>query len=70
MSPYRGKRALDLLVAGCAGMLFAPALAAVTVALWLEDGGPPLFSQPRIGRGREPFTILKFRTLRDGPVRF
>jgi lipopolysaccharide/colanic/teichoic acid biosynthesis glycosyltransferase len=29
MSPYRGKRALDLLVAGSAGVLFAPVLAAV-----------------------------------------
>jgi O-antigen biosynthesis protein WbqP len=68
MSPYRGKRALDLLVAGSAGVLFAPVLAAVTIAVWLEDGGPPLFWQPRIGRGREPFTILKFRTLRDSNV--
>jgi hypothetical protein len=25
MNPYRGKRALDLLVAGSAGVLFAPA---------------------------------------------
>jgi lipopolysaccharide/colanic/teichoic acid biosynthesis glycosyltransferase len=68
MSPYRGKRALDLLVAGSAGVLFAPVLAAVSIAVWLEDGGPPLFWQPRIGRGREPFTILKFRTLRDSNV--
>ena len=68
MSPYRGKRALDLLVAGSAGVLFAPVLAAVAIAVWLEDGGPTLFWQPRIGRGRESFTILKFRTLRDSNV--
>ena len=68
MNPYRGKRALDLLIAGSAGALFAPVLAAVSIAVWLEDGGPALFSQPRVGRGREPFTILKFRTLRDSNV--
>ena len=68
MNPYRGKRALDLLVAGTAGVLFAPVAAAVTIAVWLEDGAAPLFSQPRVGRGREPFTILKFRTLRQGNV--
>jgi lipopolysaccharide/colanic/teichoic acid biosynthesis glycosyltransferase len=68
MNPYRGKRALDLLVAGTAGVLFAPVVAAVTVAVWLEDGAAPLFSQPRVGRGREPFTILKFRTLRASNV--
>jgi len=56
MSPYRGKRTLDLLVAGSAGVLFAPVLAAVSIAVWLEDGGPPLFSQARSGRGRVPFT--------------
>jgi len=64
MNAYRGKRALDLLVAGTAGVLFAPVIGAVTLAVWLEDGAAPLFSQPRVGRGREPFTILKFRTLR------
>jgi lipopolysaccharide/colanic/teichoic acid biosynthesis glycosyltransferase len=68
MSPYRGKRALDLLVAATAGVLLAPVVAAVTIAVWLEDGAAPLFSQPRVGRGREPFTILKFRTLREGNV--
>jgi lipopolysaccharide/colanic/teichoic acid biosynthesis glycosyltransferase len=45
MNPYRGKRALDLLVAGTACMLFAPVVAGVTIAVWLEDGGPPLFWQ-------------------------
>jgi lipopolysaccharide/colanic/teichoic acid biosynthesis glycosyltransferase len=68
MNPYRGKRALDLLVAATAGVLLAPVVAAVTIAVWLEDGAAPLFSQPRVGRGREPFTILKFRTLREGNV--
>ena len=68
MNPYPGKRALDLLVAGTAGVLFAPVLAAVTIAVWLEDGGAPLFSQPRVGRRREPFTILKIRTLHESQV--
>jgi undecaprenyl phosphate N,N'-diacetylbacillosamine 1-phosphate transferase len=68
MNPYRGKRALDLLVAGTAGVLFAPVVAAVTIAVWLEDGAAPLFSQPRVGRGREPFTILKIRTMRESQV--
>jgi lipopolysaccharide/colanic/teichoic acid biosynthesis glycosyltransferase len=68
MNAYRGKRALDVLVAGTAGVLFAPVVVAVTVAVWLEDGAAPLFSQSRVGRGREPFTILKFRTLRASNV--
>src|SRR4029079_13879592 len=30
------------------------------------DGGPLLFRQPRLGRGRRPFSIVKVRTMRDG----
>jgi lipopolysaccharide/colanic/teichoic acid biosynthesis glycosyltransferase len=46
----------------------APAAAALTLATWLEDGGPPLFLQSRIGRRRRPFTILKFRSMRNQRV--
>lgn len=68
MNPYPGKRALDLVAAGTACFAFAPVVAGVALAVWLEDGGPPLFAQPRIGRGRQPFTILKFRSMRESQV--
>jgi lipopolysaccharide/colanic/teichoic acid biosynthesis glycosyltransferase len=66
--PYRGKRALDLTVAGVACLAFAPLAAGIAIATLLEDGGPTLFSQPRVGQQRQPFTILKFRSMRDGQV--
>jgi len=66
--PYSGKRALDVLAAGAACAVFAPAAAAVTLATWLEDGGPPLFLQTRVGRRRQPFTIFKFRSMRNQQV--
>jgi lipopolysaccharide/colanic/teichoic acid biosynthesis glycosyltransferase len=66
--PYRGKRALDLTVAGVACLAFAPLAAGIAIATLLEDGGPTLFSQPRVGRQRQPFTILKFRSMREGQV--
>ena len=65
---YPGKRVLDLALAGTACMLFAPVVAGATVATWLEDGGPPLFLQDRIGRGRRPFMVLKLRTMRNNEV--
>src|SRR6185295_11929157 len=64
----RLKRILD--VAGAAGglLVFLPAIAAVSFAILLEDGGPLLFRQERLGKGRRPFTILKFRSMRNGRV--
>jgi lipopolysaccharide/colanic/teichoic acid biosynthesis glycosyltransferase len=65
---YPGKRALDLLVAGTACATFAPLVAGIAVATWLEDSGSPLFAQPRVGRERKPFTILKLRSMRGQQV--
>lgn len=65
---YPGKRALDLLVAGTACAAFAPLVAGIAVATWLEDSGSPLFEQPRVGRKRQPFTILKLRSMREQRV--
>lgn len=68
MNPHPGKRALDLAVAGTACLVFAPVIAGVAVASWLEDGGPPLFLQSRLGRRRHPFTVLKLRSMRNNEV--
>jgi lipopolysaccharide/colanic/teichoic acid biosynthesis glycosyltransferase len=68
MSAYCGKRTLDLLVSGAACIVFAPLAAFVAVATKLEDGGPTLFSQTRLGQYRRPFTIFKFRSMRDQEV--
>lgn len=65
---YRGKRTLDLLCAGAACLVFAPLVASIAVSIWLDDRGTPFFTQTRIGQGRRPFRILKFRTMRAGVV--
>jgi lipopolysaccharide/colanic/teichoic acid biosynthesis glycosyltransferase len=65
---YPGKRALDVLVAGTACAAFAPLVAGIAVATWLEDSGSPLFAQSRVGRERHPFTILKLRSMREQRV--
>lgn len=66
--PYAGKRALDVLVAGAACAAFAPLVAGIAVATWLEDSGSPLFAQPRVGRQRSPFIIFKLRSMREQRV--
>jgi undecaprenyl phosphate N,N'-diacetylbacillosamine 1-phosphate transferase len=68
MSPYYGKRALDLLVSGTACIVFAPLIVFVAVATKLEDGGPVVFSQIRLGQYRRPFTIFKFRSMRNQEI--
>lgn len=65
---YAGKRTLDVLVAGAACAAFAPLVAGIAVATWLEDSGSPLFAQSRVGRQRSPFTIFKLRSMREQRV--
>jgi lipopolysaccharide/colanic/teichoic acid biosynthesis glycosyltransferase len=64
----RAKRIFD--VAGAIGglLFFAAPMAVVAAAILLADGRPVLFRQTRVGRGRRRFTILKFRSMRDGQV--
>jgi lipopolysaccharide/colanic/teichoic acid biosynthesis glycosyltransferase len=65
--PYpRWKRAMDVAGSLAALALLAPLLLAVALAVRLSSPGPVLFRQARIGQGGRPFTILKFRTMRDG----
>jgi undecaprenyl phosphate N,N'-diacetylbacillosamine 1-phosphate transferase len=68
MNCYPGKRVLDLAIAGLACLACTPLVAALTLAVWLEDGETPLFTQRRIGCGRRPFTILKIRSMHGSRV--
>ncbi|SCF33209.1 Sugar transferase involved in LPS biosynthesis (colanic, teichoic acid) [Micromonospora purpureochromogenes] len=61
------KRCFDIIVAAVALILCAPVLAAVAVAIRLDDGGPVLFRQERAGRRGRSFRIHKFRTMRVAP---
>lgn len=57
------KRAFDIAFSAAALVVLAPLLVAVAIAIKLEDGGPILFVQRRLGRGNEFFDILKFRSM-------
>lgn len=41
----------------------APLLAAIALAILLQDGGPVFFTHMRVGRGGRLFPCLKFRTM-------
>lgn len=57
------KRAMDALGAGVALVLLAPLFAVVAIAIRLDSVGSPFFRQPRVGRGGERFSMIKFRTM-------
>jgi len=63
-----GKRVLDVAGATLALALCAPVLVLAALMVRLCDGAPVLFRQPRLGRHRRPFSILKLRTMASGRV--
>lgn len=45
------------------GLLIGFPVLLILAAIGLFDTGSPLFRQERVGRNREPFTLVKFRTM-------
>jgi lipopolysaccharide/colanic/teichoic acid biosynthesis glycosyltransferase/glycosyltransferase involved in cell wall biosynthesis len=63
--PQLAKRAMDAVVAGIALVLLSPVLLITAIVVRISLGAPVLFQQVRPGRGGRPFTLYKFRTMRD-----
>ncbi len=57
------KRAMDVIGASVLLILAAPVIAAAAIAVKLDSAGPAFFRQTRIGRGGEPFQLIKCRTM-------
>ena len=58
------KRSFDIVLSGLLILIFSPLALICAIAVKLEDGGPAIYSQERMGRGGKPFNILKFRSMR------
>jgi lipopolysaccharide/colanic/teichoic acid biosynthesis glycosyltransferase len=56
-------RALDVALAATGLALTSPLLAAAALATKVEDGGPVLYRQTRVGRDGVDFELLKLRTM-------
>jgi lipopolysaccharide/colanic/teichoic acid biosynthesis glycosyltransferase len=59
------KRAFDLIVAALLLLLLSPLIVTTALLVLVFLGTPVLFRQRRPGREGRPFTICKFRTMRD-----
>ncbi|MFW2332527.1 sugar transferase [Ilumatobacter sp.] len=57
------KRAFDVVTAALILVLSSPLLLAAAIAIKLEDGGPILFRQERVGRGGRSFSLTTLRTM-------
>ncbi len=51
------------MIAGAGLVLTSPILVAAALAIKLEDGGPVLYRQGRVGKDGEDFDLLKLRTM-------
>ena len=57
------KRAFDVALSGLGLLISAPLWLVIAAAIKLEDAGPVLFVQHRVGLGGTPFHALKFRSM-------
>ncbi|MDO4919660.1 sugar transferase [Kocuria sp.] len=63
---YALKRAFDLVVAVLGVVLSLPLLVLAGLAVKLQDGGPVLYRQERVGIDGRVFTMYKLRSMREG----
>jgi exopolysaccharide biosynthesis polyprenyl glycosylphosphotransferase len=59
------KRSMDILGGIVGTLIFLMLLPFIAIAIILETGFPVFYSQPRLGKGAQPFNILKFRTMKQ-----
>ena len=57
------KRLFDIVVSFILLVVFSPLFLALALLVKLEDGGPVLFAQSRVGRWGREFKMLKFRSM-------
>lgn len=57
------KRSFDIIFSILGIIIIIPVYAIISLLIKLEDGGPIIFKQERIGYKGKPFTIYKFRSM-------
>ena len=58
------KRLFDFLASAICLIIFSPLFLICYILIKLDDGGPAIFKQERLGRFGRPFYIYKFRSMR------
>ena len=60
------KRIFDIITSLIGLIIFTPLLFLISIAILVFDGFPILFVQARLGKDKEEFNIIKFRTMKVG----
>jgi len=60
------KRVFDVVISALLLVALSPLILIVALCVRLTSPGPIIFKQLRAGVGGKPFTMFKFRTMRDG----
>lgn len=58
------KRGLDMLLSFGGLVLLSPVMGVIALAIKIEDPGPVLFTQKRVGQNKQYFKLHKFRSMR------
>lgn len=58
------KRGMDLVISFICLIVFSPLMLLSYILIKIDDGGPAIFKQERVGRFGHPFYIYKFRSMR------
>lgn len=58
------KRTLDAVLALCGLIVLSPIYAAICIAVYVDDPGPVLFTQKRVGKDKTYFSLHKFRSMK------
>ena len=58
------KRLIDIFLSLCGIVVLALPMLAIAVVIKIDDPGPAIFKQKRVGKGKELFWLYKFRSMK------
>lgn len=58
------KRLIDIILTGLAMLLLSWLFIIIIIAIFIDDPGPVIFTQKRVGKGKTYFSLHKFRSMK------
>lgn len=58
------KRVLDIILSGLGLIVLSPAFLGIMISIKVDDPGPVLFTQKRVGKNKKYFKLHKFRSMK------